>query len=97
NSEDDKRCSGQFCRNGGYRLKDRTGAIFPVESDRDCRMHLFNSRDLCLLDDLPDLYYSGVSSVRIEARREDPGYVAETVKVYRRAVDSINSGKIDMK
>lgn len=96
NSDDDKRCSGQFCRDGGYSLKDRTGAFFPVESDRDCRMHLFNSRDLCLLDDLPELYRSGVASVRIEARRENPGYVAETVKVYRKAIDSISTGKIDV-
>ncbi len=96
NSEDDKKCSGPFCQSGGYRLKDRTGAFFPVESDRDCRMHLFNSRDLCLLDDLPELYHSGVSSVRIEARREDPGYVGETVKVYRRTIDSIRNGKVDI-
>ena len=86
-----KACPGE-CRKGGYRLKDRTGALFPVETDRHCRMHLFNSRDLCLVEDLPELAGAGVDCVRIEARRENHRYVSQVTGVYRKVLDRLASG-----
>lgn len=74
----------RVCRPGQYYLKDRTGAIFPLETDRQCHMHLFNSRQLCLLDDLPSLVRAGARVLRIEARREGSDYVAAVVRAYRR-------------
>jgi len=84
-------CRGA-CREGGYLLRDRTGALFPVETDWSCRMHVFNSRDLCLIDDLPELARAGVSCVRIEARREAARYVARTVEIYRGVLDALAAG-----
>ncbi|MCL6610564.1 MAG: DUF3656 domain-containing protein [Peptococcaceae bacterium] len=81
------------CRKGGYRLRDRTGALFPVETDWHCRMHVFNSRDLCLVDDIPELALAGVDCVRIEARRETPEYVTRTVEIYRKALDGLSDGE----
>ncbi|NTW05352.1 MAG: peptidase U32 [Peptococcaceae bacterium] len=92
---DSPNCNTKSCHQGGYRLRDRTGALFPVDADRSCRMHLFNSRDLCLLDDLPELHRHGVASVRIEAQKESAGYVKETVGVYRRAIDLITNNSMD--
>ncbi|MFZ5651259.1 MAG: DUF3656 domain-containing U32 family peptidase, partial [Bacillota bacterium] len=86
------RCGG-VCRGRGFGLRDRTGAVFPVETDRYCRMHIFNSRDLCLIDDMPELAGAGIYSVRIEARRESPGYVSAAVEIYRKALDALFSGK----
>ncbi|MFZ5631848.1 MAG: DUF3656 domain-containing U32 family peptidase [Bacillota bacterium] len=83
----------RVCRSGGYLLRDRTGAVFPVETDRQCRMHIFNSRDLCLIEDIPELARAGVACVRVEARREQPQYVAETVEIYRRALDGLSGGR----
>lgn len=75
-------CSGQKCG-----LKDRMGAVFPIEVDQFCRMHIFNSRDLCLIEDVVSLAEAGVSSMRIEARRESSDYITAAVKAYRRAID----------
>lgn len=75
-------CKGNQCG-----LKDRTGMVFPVEVDQDCRMHIFNSRDLCVLDDVDTLAETGVSVLRIEAGREGAGYVRDAVKAYRAALN----------
>ena len=76
------------CRGQSLALKDRTGAVFPVETDSFCRMHIFNSRDLCLIDDVDTLASYGVESLRIEARRESPSYVSEAVGAYRKVLDA---------
>lgn len=89
----DSPCQGG-CRGVSFRLKDRTGAEFPLETDCNCRIHIFNSRDLCMVEDIPELASSGVSRLRIEARRESPQYVAGTVAMYRKVLDGISgSGK----
>jgi len=81
-------CSGQ-CRQGSYALLDRKGVVFPVETDQRCLMHIYNSRELCLLDTLPYLTQAGPTVLRIEARRENETYVRRTVKAYRRVLDSL--------
>lgn len=90
----DSPCQGG-CRGVSFRLQDRTGAEFPIETDCNCRIHIFNSRDLCMVEDIPELASSGVSRLRIEARRESPQYVAGTVAMYRQVLDGISGrGKI---
>lgn len=81
------------CREGGYHLKDRIGATFPVETDRHCRMHIFNSRDLFMLEGIPEFAGAGVSCIRIEARRESPDYVSAAVGIYRKALDGLRGGR----
>nr|WP_051070529.1 U32 family peptidase [Desulfurispora thermophila] len=76
-------CRG-VCRPGQYYLRDRMGAVFPLETDRQCHMHIFNSRHLCLLEDIPALVRAGVYALRIEARREGTGFVTAAVRAYRR-------------
>ena len=46
-----------------------------------------NSRDLCMLDKLPDLIDAGISSLKIEGRMKSPFYVATVVSAYRAALD----------
>jgi len=74
------------CRGTGCGLKDRKGVVFPVELDQYCRMHIFNSRDLCVIEDLPELAGAGVSVLRIEARREGSRYVRDVTRAYRDAL-----------
>jgi len=81
------------CHQGGYSLKDRIGAAFPVETDRHCRMHIFNSRDLFMFEAIPDLAAAGVACVRIEARRESPDYVLAAAGLYRKALDGLQGGR----
>ncbi len=80
------RCPGP-CRGARCGLKDRKGVVFPVELDQYCRMHIFNSRDLCLIEDAAMIAGTGIAALRIEARREGQGYVRDVVKAYRTALD----------
>lgn len=81
------------CRWGSFYLTDRMNYRFPVEMDQFCRMHIFNSQDLCLLDQLPKFYELGYHRVRIEARRESPAYVGRVVEVYREALTDLSQGR----
>lgn len=70
-------------------LKDRKGFVFPLEQDQFCRIHIFNSRDLCVIDDIGSLAEAGVSVLRIEARNAGPDYVREVVRAYRTVLDML--------
>lgn len=72
----------------GYSLveEQRPGEYFPVlENDRGT--FIFNSKDLCLLEYLPDLARAGVDSLKIEGRMKGVHYVASVVRVYREALN----------
>jgi putative protease len=56
------------CEDCGFELVDEKGYAFPLMMDTDCRMHLLNSSELCMLDHIPAIVRAGVSSIRIEAR-----------------------------
>lgn len=64
----------------------RPDQFFPVEEDRR-GTYLFNSKDLCLLNRLPDLLAAGVNSLKIEGRMKSIFYVGGVVRVYRAALD----------
>ena len=66
----------------------RPGEYFPVFED-DSGTFIFNSRDLCLLEYLPQLVASGVSSLKIEGRMKGINYVATVLRVYRHALDEL--------
>ncbi len=50
--------------------------------------YIFNSRDLCLIDYIPELVKAGINSFKIEGRMKGAFYAAATVKAYRAALDS---------
>ena len=64
----------------------RPGEYFPVEED-ERGTYIFNSKDLCLLDMLPQLIAAGVDSLKIEGRMKSIFYVGGVVRVYRAALD----------
>ncbi|MGB3222174.1 MAG: U32 family peptidase [Desulforhopalus sp.] len=64
----------------------RPGEYFPVEED-ERGTYIFNSKDLCLIDMLPQLVAAGVDSLKIEGRMKSIFYVGGTVRVYRAALD----------
>ncbi len=64
----------------------RPGQYFPVEED-DRGTYIFNSKDLCLLEMLPQLVAAGVNSLKIEGRMKSIFYVGGVVRVYRAALD----------
>ncbi|MHB1043769.1 MAG: DUF3656 domain-containing U32 family peptidase [Eubacteriales bacterium] len=81
-------CRGLICG-----LRDRLNVIFPVEVDRSCRTHIFNSRDLCMLGEIPSLAALGLHALRVEARREGPEYVTAVTGTYRTALDGLRERK----
>ena len=65
----------------------RPGEHFPVyENDRGT--FIFNSKDMCMIEYIPELINSGVTSFKIEGRVKTEFYVATVVGVYRRAIDA---------
>ena len=65
----------------------RPGEHFPVyENDRGT--FIFNSKDMCMIEHIPELINSGVTSFKIEGRVKTEFYVATVVGVYRRAIDA---------
>ena len=66
----------------------RPGQFFPVEEDGH-GTYIFNSKDLCLLNKLPQLINIGVDSLKIEGRMKSVYYVGAVVRVYRAALDYI--------
>ena len=66
----------------------RPGQYFPIEEDGR-GSYVFNARDLCLLAHLPKLVALGVDALKIEGRMKAVAYVAQTVHLYRHALDWI--------
>jgi putative protease len=64
----------------------RPGQYFPVEED-ERGTYIFNSKDLCLLERLPELVAAGVNSLKIEGRMKSIFYVGGVVRIYRAALD----------
>ncbi len=77
----------QSCR-WQYSLMEETrpGQYLPVEEDSR-GSYILNSRDLCLIDYLPQLVGAGVDSFKIEGRMKGRYYVAAVTRVYRAALD----------
>ncbi len=50
--------------------------------------YLFNSKDLCMIEHLPELIQAGIVSLKIEGRMKGINYLATAVKAYREAIDS---------
>ncbi|MDD6647215.1 MAG: U32 family peptidase [Firmicutes bacterium] len=65
----------------------RPGEYYPVEEDGR-GTYILNSKDLCMLEHIPELVQAGISSVKIEGRMKSVFYVATIVSAYRRAIDA---------
>ena len=64
----------------------RPGEYFPVyENERGS--FIFNSRDLCMIDHIPELVEAGIDSLKIEGRMKTALYVATVARTYRLAID----------
>lgn len=88
----EERCSHP-CRQGSYALLDSKGYQFPIGTDRYCRFYVFNSRVLCLMEDLPGLLSLGCESLRIEARRWDEKETAAVVRIYANVLQRLSRGE----
>ena len=67
--------------------KNRPGQSFDIAED-ERGSYVLNSKDLCLIDYIPQLISGGIDSLKIEGRMKSVHYVATVVSVYRKAIDS---------
>jgi len=67
--------------------ENRPGEYFPVIED-ESGTFIFNSKDLCMIQSIPELIDSGVNSLKIEGRMKSAFYVATVVRAYRSAIDA---------
>lgn len=64
----------------------QTGEYLPVyENERGT--YIFNSKDLCMIEHIPDLLDAGIDSYKIEGRMKTALYVATVARTYRKAID----------
>ena len=64
----------------------RPGEYYPVfENERGT--YIFNSKDLCMIEHIPELIDAGVDSLKIEGRMKTALYVATVARTYRKAID----------
>ena len=65
----------------------RPGQYYEVSEDSQ-GTYIFNSRDLCMIEHLPEMIATGMTSLKIEGRMKGINYLASVVKVYREAIDT---------
>ena len=66
--------------------KNRPDEGFDIEED-ERGTYVMNSKDLCLIDHIPDLIEGGICSLKIEGRMKTALYVATVARTYRKAID----------
>ncbi len=64
----------------------RPGEYYPVYED-ERGTYIFNSKDLCMIEHIPQLIGAGIYSFKLEGRMKSSFYVATVVSAYRRAID----------
>ena len=64
----------------------RPGEYMPVE-ESERGTFIFSSKDLCMIDHLPDMINAGIDSLKVEGRMKNPLYVASVARTYRCAID----------
>ena len=77
----------QACR-WKYSVTEETRPDEHFDLTEDTRgTYIFNSKDLCLIDYVDQIFDAGIYSFKIEGRMKSPYYVATVINAYRRAID----------
>ena len=64
----------------------RPGEYLPIE-ENERGTYIFNSKDLCMIEYIPELVKAGINSFKVEGRMKTALYVATVARTYRRAID----------
>ena len=70
--------------------KKRPGEVYNIVEDGGT--FIFNSRDMCMIEHLPEVLAAGVTSLKIEGRMKSAYYVGAVTNAYRHALDAAVSG-----
>lgn len=66
--------------------ENRPGEYLPIE-ENERGTYIFNSKDLCMIEHIPDIVDAGIDSLKIEGRMKTALYVAAVTRTYRKAID----------
>lgn len=70
----------------------RPGEYMPVyENERGT--YIFNSKDLCMIEHIPEMMEAGIDSFKVEGRMKTALYVATVARTYRMAIDDYKKSK----
>ncbi len=64
----------------------RPGEYMPINED-DRGTYIFNSKDLCMIEHIPEMVNAGIDSFKIEGRMKTALYVATVARTYRKAIN----------
>lgn len=70
----------------------RPGEYLPVE-ENERGTYIFNSKDLCMIEYIPEIVDAGIDSLKIEGRMKTALYVATVARTYRKAIDDFFTGE----
>ena len=70
----------------------RPGEYFPIGEDEG-GAYILNSRDMCMIDHIPELIDTGLDSLKIEGRAKSAYYAAVVTGAYRHAIDAALAGQ----
>lgn len=77
----DKKFCGA-CKNKNLSLLDRMHYTFPITTDADCNVIIYNSKAVHLIEYIDDIFSMGVNSIRLDFSIENPQEVYEITKAY---------------
>ena len=66
--------------------KDHEGQYFPIEEENH-ETFILNSKDMMMIEHVPELIEAGISSFKVEGRMKSMYYVASVIHAYREAID----------
>ncbi len=78
----------QPCRYKYHLVEEKRPGEYMEILEDDRGTYIMNSKDLCMIENIPDLINSGLQSLKIEGRMKSEFYVAAIIKAYRQAIDS---------
>ena len=74
--------------------ENRNGQFFPI-IEENAGTYILNSKDLCMIEHIPELVDSGINSLKIEGTAKSEYYVAVTTNAYKLAVNQYLKGKAE--
>jgi len=78
----------QPCRYKYHLVEEKRPGEFMEITEDERGTYIMNSKDLCMIEHIPDLISSGLMSLKIEGRMKSEFYVAAIIKAYRQAIDT---------
>ncbi len=81
------------CQGRRFGLRDRMNFVFPLAMDQYCHLHVFNPKELCVVEELGLLNKAGIRSFRLELKLKDSREVGQVTGIYREELERCISQK----